>query len=160
LRYTHAAAVNPWGLTCCTVASAQASAPPGRERHIDGSWPTTTDVGVPECAGTSTWSIAPRCRYATVTIASDHQRQPRREITKDSPNFALTVAGLLDLREQRPCLPANGTVGRGAHRVGHALRDILTALFTHAYPSIWSFRTVEGMLDGDCVSEGAHDEIR
>jgi hypothetical protein len=96
-----------------------------------------------------------------VTIASDHQRQPRPEITKDSPNFALTVAGPLDLREQRPCLPAKGTLGRGAHRVGRAFRGILTALFTHPCPtSIWSFRTVEGMLDGDCMSEGAHDETR
>jgi hypothetical protein len=31
----------------------------------------------------------PGAGYATVTIASDHQRQPRPEITKDSPNFAV-----------------------------------------------------------------------
>jgi hypothetical protein len=33
-------------------------------------------------------------------------------VTKDSPNFALTVAGPLDLREQLGYLPANGTSGR------------------------------------------------
>ena len=32
MRYTRAAALNPWGLACCAVASTQASAPPGRER--------------------------------------------------------------------------------------------------------------------------------
>jgi hypothetical protein len=31
-----------------------------------------------------------------------------------------------------------GTLGRGAHRVGRAFWDILTALVTHPYPSFWS----------------------